>query len=170
MRSPQNLWIQRVIVRIENMGAAAAQRREYGWLLVAERLPFFSVSDLLLWGSNKISDMLQVTILFFLESKQFFSFFGDAEDLFATAPCQDILMALAVRCMKRRERERVGGWGCNLVWLLIVQDYFYSWKMMNCFLQLFAPNLLNWVFFAGTPLLHLEIISYLHVLSMDSRS
>jgi hypothetical protein len=33
-------------VRIENMGAAAAQRREYGWLLVAERLPF-SVSDLL---------------------------------------------------------------------------------------------------------------------------
>jgi hypothetical protein len=48
MRSPQNLWIQRVIVRIENMGAAAAQRREYGWLLVAERLPFFSVSDLLL--------------------------------------------------------------------------------------------------------------------------
>lgn len=33
---------------VENMGAAAAQRREYGWLLVAERLPFFSVSDLLL--------------------------------------------------------------------------------------------------------------------------
>ncbi len=52
--------------------------------------------------------MLQVTILFFLESKQFFSFFGDAEDLFATAPCQDILMALAVRCMKLRERE--SGW------------------------------------------------------------
>jgi hypothetical protein len=52
--------------------------------------------------------MLQVTILFFLESKQFFSFFGDAEDLFATALCQDILMALAVRCMKLRERE--SGW------------------------------------------------------------
>jgi hypothetical protein len=52
--------------------------------------------------------MLQVTI-FFLESKRFFSFFGDAEDLFATALCQDILMALAVRCMKLREREWVGG-------------------------------------------------------------
>jgi hypothetical protein len=78
------------------------------------------------------------------------------------------LMALAVRYMKLR--ERVGGWGCNLEWLLIVQDYFYSWKMMNCFLQLFALDVLNWVFFAGTPLLHLEIISYLHVLSMDSRS
>jgi hypothetical protein len=26
------------------MGAAAPQRREYGWLLVAERLPFFFLS------------------------------------------------------------------------------------------------------------------------------
>ncbi len=90
------------------MGAAAPQRREYGWLLVAERLPFFFLSVTFLYEEAIRSLTCFRLQFFFLESKQFFSFFGDAEDLFATALCQDILMALAVRCMKLRERE--SGW------------------------------------------------------------
>lgn len=90
------------------MGATAAQRREQGWLLVAEKLPFFLSLTFLYEESIRSLTCFRLQF-FFLEPKQFFSFFGDAEDLFATALCQDILMALAVRCMKLREREWVGG-------------------------------------------------------------